>query len=143
MEINIEKDGETRTYRIGKISPYKQIHLLRRIAPALMAFGSISVPTTTDGSPDFKNLFGTGVIALKPLVDAISKLNDEDTEYVLDTCLEKCSVKVNDTTYSPLKLPGSKKLMYEDLEFPQIMQLVFAVITENMARFFQGPPASS
>lgn len=140
-------------YRIGKLPPMKQFHVARRLAPLIAALGgaALSLPNDApamkpagDEAPaqesDDKAL-GTMLKLAQPLLDVISKLSDEDSEYVVNICLGACSRKQGNQFAKVMT--ANNRLMFEDIELPELMQLTAAVIKENLGNFFREPPAAS
>jgi len=141
------------TYRIGKASAMDQFHVSRRLAPIQIALGiSMSdmmrkapplvaqVEAAENGEPpppppDFMlGLAG-------PVVQIISKMTDEEVEYVIHKALAHIHRKVpgagGNFQWAPML--NGKALMFQDLTMPEMIQLVQAFIRENLEGFFPLP----
>lgn len=117
------------TYRIGKMDTRKQFHVSRRLAPLLAGIGgAIAGSMAGDGSA----LAAT----FQPIAEALSKMSDEDTDYVLDNCLAVVS-RLQGNQFAPVMARGGA-LMFDDIDLPSMMQLAVAVIRENLGGFFPG-----
>jgi hypothetical protein len=119
-------------YRIGMMDARKQFHVARRLAPLLASL------TEVFNKPDTAV---TGLLAIE-----ISKMKDEDVDYVIDNCLAVCERKqeVGGTVgYAPVRAPNSTRLMFADIDASALMELTAAVVEENLKGFFPtAQPAS-
>lgn len=124
------------SYQIGKLDAFKQFHLARRIAPVLFSLGgAVSAFLPQDGgeSSDVDVLK-----AIEPMVNVISKMSDADSQYVLNACLSVCSRKQGNG-YQRVFVDGSG-LMFIDVDLSVMMQLVQAVIQDNLGNFMAALP---
>jgi hypothetical protein len=119
------------TYRIGKLSALGQFHVSRRLAPVLAAVG-ISLQSLTQGMKADLSDFTT---TLGPVADVMSKMSDEETNYIIFTCLNVVGRK-DDNRYAPVSQSGT--IMYQDIDMPVMLRLVIAVLRENLGNFLQG-----
>ncbi len=144
-------------YRIGDLDVFKQFHVARKIAPLLPAFikGRQEVaqamldqvaklkpeggeaPTapapSTDEPPELSVVSFATMMA--PIADALSKLSDEDSEYVLKACLSACT-RLQGKNWARLVINGN--LMLQDIKLPDMLQLAYAVIQAKLESFFPG-----
>lgn len=122
-----EVDGQT--YRSGKMNARTQFHVLRRVAPAVAQLTAFS---TGQG----------GAAALPALVDAISKLSDEATDYVLDQCLAVVERKQGDAGWHKVLPAGLSiaqgRLQFADIDMMAMLQIVSYVLRDNYQALFQG-----
>lgn len=116
-------------YRIGRLDARKQFHVARRLAPVL---AGLSGGAEKSGGGLMKQLM--------PIADALSKMADEDVDYVLDTCLSVCQRAQQGGQYAPVTAHNGG-LMFQDIDMAQMIQLTVAVIQGNMAGFFGAAPA--
>lgn len=113
------------TYRIGKLDARTQFHVARRLAPLLAGIGkTLNQPKNKD---DLFSTFG-------PLADALSRMSDEDTDYVLDKCLS-VTQRAQGNQFAPV-MASNGRMMFDDIDLPAMMQLAVAVIRENIGGFF-------
>lgn len=114
-------------YRIGRLDAKKQFHVARRLAPLLAGLGG----ALQGESKGFAEL-------VAPIAYALSKMSDEDTDYVIDTCLAVIQRQSNNQWASVMVRNGG--LMFQDIDMAQMLQLTVAVIQGNLGNFF---PAGS
>lgn len=117
-------------YRVGTLDAFKQFHVARRLASVFFALGSVKSKMSALASPDEDSLLG----AFEPVAQALGGLSNEDSEYVLKTCLTVVQKKQGDAWANVMASNGA--LMFQDLDMKTMMQLVVAVIQENMGSFF-------
>ena len=134
----------TTVYRAGKLDAFRQLHIVRRLAPcagklAALAGGGVKLKYDANGkATDFD---GDIAQALAPLSDAIAALKDEDVEYILNACLEATERKQAGGRWVPLRAGGTT--MFDDLSLPVMIQIAYHTIKENLTDFFAGPPSLS
>lgn len=114
-------------YSIGKLPALKQFHVMRRIAPLLE-----SMQGDTGTAED---AFIGKVLA------AVGKMSDEDTDYVVGTCLSVCSRQVG-TQQAPVASGSGAtfRLMFEDMDMATMIRLTIECIKVNIGSFFGALP---
>lgn len=118
MEVTING----RQFKAVKMDPFKQFHVLRRMGSLFPNIvGAIKIPD--------KLLAGSYVAA------ALSKLSDDDANFVMNSCLATCQMN-QAGTWAPVTAPGGA-LMFQDLLLPDIMELVWKVLEDNFAPFIK------
>ncbi len=131
-------------YRVGKLNAFKQLHIVRRLSPCLgklaglanMAGSHIKLKKDAEGKVvDFE---GDIAVILTPLTEAISALKDEDTEYILNACLEVTERKQAGNNWVPVRV--NKTTMFSDISLPVMLQIAYYVIRENLTDFFSALP---
>lgn len=120
---DIEINGNL--YRIGHMDARKQFHVSRRLAPLLAGLGSALADKKSDLAATFQ-----------PIAEALSKMSNEDMDYVLDNCLAVVS-RQQGNQFAPVMSRGGG-MMFEDIDLPTMMQLAIAVIRENLGGFFSA-----
>lgn len=121
------------SYRVQKLNAIQQFHVARRVIPVLKtAIGALVALKNNEGRvADPMDI----IIAMS---DDLARMSDEDSEYVLKTCLAVVQRKQGSGWMS---LMTAGRFQFEDLELPQMMQLVVAVLQDHFASFFAGDPA--
>lgn len=121
-------------YRCGKIPALQQFHVVRRLGPALVVAG-ISVEMLRTGMKmDVDELASM----VGPVMEVVSKMRDDDVEYIIFTCLRAVQRKQGDA-WAEVVAPGTTAgLMFQDIELPQMIRLVMEVLKENLAGFSTG-----
>lgn len=167
-----------RVYTVGALTPMKQFHVARRLAPLLQAFAS-----SAEGAlDDLAQVGGVGLGALTPfepsqgssdseappseeasegaageeaapgafkqllsyvgpVLERLAEMSDEDTEYVLTTCLSAC-LRQDRGGWAPVVSPQGQ-LMFSDMNALEMLQLAQEVIKHNLADFFPDAPTPS
>ncbi len=129
-----EKEVGGVNYRIGKLDAFKQFHIARRLAPVLTSWAEV---TKTQKAPEP----GSEMDALKPIIDAVSKLSDADTDFVIHTCLAVVMRRDGERWANVRSSNGM--LMYQDITMADMLILVYSVVEENLASFFGGGQSPS
>ncbi|MFW6681753.1 phage tail assembly chaperone [Komagataeibacter intermedius] len=114
-----------RKYLVGKMPVMKQLHVARRMAPLMAAMAN------------------EGNVAAK-IAEAVSGLNDADTDYIVDACLgvvRYVDPNSGGTSFPVMPRPGV--LAYDFVDLPTVMSLVRAVIAENLGNFIPTAPSAS
>lgn len=112
----------------GPLSAFTQLALARKLTPA--------VPILS-GMVDKKN--GDKDRSLLVLL-ALAKLDDQEADYVMKTCLSVVS-RMDNGQAAPVMAKGGG-LMYDDITMAQMMELALAVIEENLGDFFRSALAN-
>lgn len=127
------------TYSCQKMDARKQFHLLRRlvgsggpIVKALVDTGYFKPSTTLDPVDDGSKLMSV----LPAFMEAISKLQDEDADYILDGCL--VTVQRKDSGGWQKITTEQGKLFYPDIDMPTQLVIAFHVIKDNLSNFLDA-----
>ncbi len=130
----MEIDGKE--YKAGRLTSRQQLHVVRRIAPIVGKLVKVSVGMTEE---KLKALPDEVVLdtVFRPIVEALSEMTEKDVDYVVDLCLGACSRREGDQ-WAPVLHPENKRMMYDDIELPQMLQLCAMVIQGNLGRFLPG-----
>jgi hypothetical protein len=134
IEFTVNEDTpEQRSYQVGKLNAMQQFHVTRRLGPVLVVAG-ITVDMLRKG---VKMELG-GIVALAgPVMEVLSKMTDEETEYIIFTCLSVCKLRQGEG-WAPLMSPDGKKLMFSNLELPEMVRVVCEVLKDNLGNFLPG-----
>lgn len=114
-------------YRVGKLDVFQQFHVARRIAPVLFTLGL----SAADVKPD-----GGMIEAFGPVINVISKMSDEDSHYVLTTCLSVCSRQSGQGWAKVYQQNGG--MMFKDIDLHSMLQLAVAAIREDVENFMRA-----
>ncbi len=120
---------QDRKYRSGKLSAIEQFHIVRRIAPVIKEIGHVFKEKGQKVDP--MEIFG-------PVADALSRMSDQDSEYVLKTCLKVCQVEQGGR-WVPL-CTSTGAIMFDDLQLAEMIQIAWSVLQENLANFTDALP---
>lgn len=131
----IEVAGQT--YQIGKLNAMTQFHLTRRLGPMLVVAG-VSLDMLRNGMKvDINDI----VAMAGPVMGILSKMEDEDVDYIVFTCLSCVKRKQVGDTWAPMSTKDSKGaplLMFEDVEMPEMIRIVLEVLRINLGNFLTG-----
>lgn len=112
-------------YQSGKLDAKRQFHVSRRLAPVFTAMTEVA----------------NGDESMSPLLSAISKMSDEDCDYVINACLAVVKRRQNNGWSNVLNAQGG--LMFDDIDLPVMLQIVSQVIQENLSGFFAASQPSA
>jgi len=120
----LELELKDNMYRIGTLNVFEQWNVSRRLMPIL---GSLTDVEDDDSLTK----------ALMPALLALGNMSDEDTEYVLNTCLNVVMRKspAIDSAWAKV-LGGKNTIMFADIDMATMLRLTITVIVENMGSFF-------
>jgi hypothetical protein len=131
-------------YRTGKLDAFQQFHVFRKLSPILSglietfsrARTSVAVGNGNDEeSPAANPAFWS---AVGPVAHAIAEMSQEDSEYILRTCLGTVMRRGAGPGGNWARLTTmTGVLMFEDLDLGAMLQLTYAVLEDNLGDFFR------
>ena len=117
-------------YRIGRLSPMVQLHILRRMGAPLV--------TVMDA---YMNERATPGQLMVPIMLAMGKLSDPDTEYIIYSALSVVHRHQPGTeAWAPVLSPSKDGLMFMDINMMTMTELAFRVIEVQLDDFFPKRP---
>lgn len=123
-------------YSIGVMDAFTQFHVARRVAPAMQALG-LSILELTELGKELQN--DTAMLAMsKPVLDVISKMSNEDVDYVLKACMKVVSRRPSGAEAPWQTVMNGGNLQFADILMPQMIQITMNVLKERLGGFF-GP----
>ncbi len=128
------------TYRTGKMNAKRQMHVMRRLAPVMPNLAGLAT-TFAGRDPASVTLMDLSP-ALAPIANVISRMSDDDCEYVLDACLSVVQRQQMDA-WAPVWNQATGASMFADVELPAMLQIASRVLQENFAGFLGGLPSAS
>jgi len=124
-------------YATTKMRVLDQLNLTRRLAPAIgVGISKIGVSGMKDAVTEelTKEQAEERAIALVPIfLEVYASLSEDDANWITMKCLE-CVQRRSDQGYAFVARSG--EIMFDDIELPEILQLIGHVIRENLASFF-------
>lgn len=130
MNDTVEIKGAT--YQIGRMPPITQFHISRRLGPMLAVLG-ISLSQLENGAKktvlDFAPMLG-------PVMDIMSKMSNEDSEFIIFTCLAVVKRDQGEGRFAPIT--KGTAMMFDDIDMPAMLRLVVEVLRTNLGGFLQG-----
>jgi hypothetical protein len=136
MDKQVEVFGQT--YSIGRMDAMKELHVSRRLAPLMAGFGASAFSLAQSGKDSVDD--GAMLQVFGPVVEALSKMKDDDVEYIIRTCL--AVVKRRDGgLWVPIQ--NGTQLQYQDITMQCMMRLTVEVVQERLGGFFGLLPGGS
>lgn len=124
-------------YRIGKLNALTQFHVVRRLGPVLATMG-VSMGMLKQGlnltQESFLELLG-------PITGVLAQMSNEDTDYIIFTCLSAVSRQQGDTGFAPVAT--ANRLMFEDIDLPAMLRLVVEVLKASLGNFLMELPGET
>lgn len=131
-------------FKMRKVDALAQFHIVRRIGPLLSevlpALGSIKT-AKTEGQTE-KETFEEFSKILSPIFTGLSKLSDEDANFVLFRllgCVEVYQDQFN--SWATIATPQGIKM--QDIELPVLMQAAGRALMFNLSGFLALSPRKS
>jgi hypothetical protein len=144
MDTNFSLGG--REFRLSKLDPFKQFHVVRRVGPVLgdvipavvetLKGANVKAIADVESLSEDTKMEVVGKFA-SPVITGFSKLNDEDSEYVLLTLLSVVEVKQS-TGWA--KISNGSIMMINDFEMAQMLSIAGRAFMFNLSGFFAGLP---
>jgi hypothetical protein len=135
-----ELELEGTWYRTGKLDAFKQFHLFRKLMPLFSGMGETAASQLAAAASNTN--VPEGAVrwsSFGPVAQAIADMSQQDSEFIVKTCLAVCTRKNPVGQWVRLATPQGD-LMFEDIDLGIMLQLSFAVIQDNLAPFFPGRP---
>jgi hypothetical protein len=118
-------DGKT--FEIGKLNAFEQLHVFRRVMPIMKPV--LQVMRTPGGVNQLDMVMA--------MSETLSTLPDEQLDYVINKCLSVIRVK-DDARGMSFPVMRGATMMYQDFDMPQLLRLTWEVLMENFQPFFKG-----
>jgi len=125
----------------------KQFHIVRRLAPLLSGVKDadiqgmmIDISPAAEASPDQVERQSAAMIdLLGRLTVAVSSMSDQESEYIIGGCLSFCQRRVpGGLGWTPVWNAQAKRPQFDDIELPQLMQIVGRVLGYNVGGFISA-----
>lgn len=127
-------------FKLMKIDAFRQFHIVRRIGPLLSdmlpAMAKIG-KTDVEKMSENEKLETFAKIA-EPIMSGLSKLSDEDANYVLFRLLG--AVEVQQTAGNWARVAVDSGIMMQDMELPVLLQCAGRALMFNLSGFFASLP---
>jgi hypothetical protein len=116
-------------YRSAKMNAFQQFHVARKLGPIFAKLGPNAIRTDPDASL---------IDMLEPVVDALAAMPEEDCNYILFRCL--AVVQRGDAgRWTPIWNENAKRLMFEDIDMSEMIQICMQVLGDNLGPFIAAP----
>jgi len=121
------------TYKIGKLPAMKQFRVFKRLMPILgTVIGEIAPKDGAAPSVDLMKKIAT------PLMNGISAMPDEECDFIIGTCMAVVE-RQQSSMWSPVWNASAGMAMFNDIDLGIMLQLVWAVLQENLGSFLPAP----
>ena len=127
-------------YRAEKLDAFQQWDVARRLLPVVGGAADLLVRVLKNGGKIESVLSIDVAEAIEPLAKALAAMPDADNRFVLDVCLSKV-MRGQSGSWAPVKAPGGG-LMFNDIDMPVMLQLVWRVVEHNLLSFSSAPAAA-
>jgi len=141
----LEIDGAK--YRTGQLNAFAQFHVFRKLTPVISgvinSFASISEHQQANGNAaDEIALNKQFWSSIGPVAEALANMTQEDSEFVLHTCLRVVQRQMTQNQWVNITAPNGM-MMFEDIHLGGMLQLTYAVLEDNLGDFFRQGLVSS
>lgn len=134
MAVDLEIKGHT--YRVGKLSALSQLHVSRKVAPLLPPLVALWEQALKAEKPLQESLTEVAELSV-PLLDGLSKLPDEQIEYVISECMAVVMRRDGNAAF-PVWGANARAPMYDDIDMAVMLQLTARVIADSLGPFIDG-----
>lgn len=111
-------------FTASKLDAFTQLHLARKLGPALPIVEGL---VTTANAEKDKSIL---------TVLMLSHISDTDTEYIMKKCLSVVQRRQEGGKSAKIQAADGS-LMFDDITMVEMLQLMVAVIEENLGDFFR------
>lgn len=132
--MQFELNGKT--YFSDKLPPMKQFHIVRRLAPVLVGVA----PTLS--MANVKGLADANLTDILPkLADALSKVSDTDSEFILYGLMSAVKKKeAGGGGWTPIIV--ADRLQFQDITLPEMLQIAAKSFQNNLKDFLNALPST-
>ena len=121
-------------YRAKKMNAFQQFHVARRLAPLISEMMEMGDMLKSIGETEPTKL-------IVPFSSALSRIADEDCNYVLGMCLAMTQRQQGGNGQGPVWVDiwneRAKRIMFEDLDsLPAMIEIVAQILQDNLTGFF-------
>jgi hypothetical protein len=135
-------------YRSRKMNARQQFHVARRLGPLFGQLLSMAPALAQAPNPNGETPGETTMAfehALEGFASALARVPDADCDYVLDRCME-ATQRLSGTgngaqpVWADVWNPRAARMMFEDINLPEMMQIASEVLRDNLGNFFSMSP---
>lgn len=124
------------TYRSGKLDCFDQWNVFRRISPLWQSLFTAIAEARQKGIKLDNLDFAAVASNLRPIADAVAKMTDADSDYVMKKCMSVAHRQDPSTrTWMPLLAPHGA-LMFQDIDMMAMLRVSIETMQENLGGFF-------
>lgn len=131
-ELDFEfKDNK---YRITPLDAMSSFHVSRKLAPVLVASGSSLFAALRAKDEGQRVQLDDMMLVAGPVADVISKMSNEDVEYVIQVCLRAVKRRSGDK-FAPM-VSATGAFMFQDVGMAEMLRLTVEVVRVSLGDFF-------
>lgn len=134
-----------KTYKVRKLNAFRQLHVVRRIAPILKELlpEAVKMSKLQKQGSDLSEVSEDETLKMiTPVMEGFSRLSDIDSEYVIKALLEGAEVQQAQGNWARVATPENG-LMFQDMDLMTMLQLSARVFMYNLSGFFGALPQVS
>lgn len=124
-----------KVYKIGKLDALQQFHISRRLLPVLATLG-VTLDMLKDAAGTEMTSMAQFLPAMEPISKVLAAMSDEDSEYVLFTCLSAVTREEGEGRFAAVSTGA--RLQFQDIDMVAMIRLAVEVVKENLLGFFVG-----
>jgi hypothetical protein len=117
-----------------KMPAMVQFHVLRALSPIIAQIGPQFI-TRPDSVAEV-------VQRLTPALTILAEMPEDKVNYILFKCMSYVKLRVG-TQLAPIFNEHAQRMMYDNIGFETMMQILLNVLGENFSGFFQGTGQAS
>ena len=122
-------------YRAKKMNAFQQFHVARRLAPLISEMMEMGDTLQAIGETEPTKL-------IVPFAAALSRISDEDCNYVLGLCLSMTQRQQGNGSgpvWTDVWNDRAKRIMFQDLDsLGSMIEVVSQILQDNLTGFFSG-----
>jgi hypothetical protein len=138
-------------YRSDNLDAIGQFNVARRLTPVVFALAPlISLGATTEElAAVITSDIGANLELLRPTVEAVAKMSDADVDYIIANVASKVYRGIRNPvsgqidSWIPIWNAHARAFQYQDIGLPELVQIVWRVLQENLSSFSFGSPSTS
>lgn len=124
-------------FRTSKLDAFSQFHVSRKLAPIIPTLIPVFVKIARDGV-ELTDIASYAEI-LAPFADGLAAMSNEDSEYVLSTCMSVVKRKtVGNDNWAVVWSNSARACMFDDMDLGDIIQIVLKVVQDSLGNFIRG-----
>ena len=138
-----ELELKNKTYRIDRLDALTQFHLVRKLTPVLAAAG-ISIKALVKSGESLDGGLDGLLPVIEPVSKIMAKMDTEDVNFILFSCLTKVARKQDDGRYQSVIVGDASsvsavgmRFMFEDIDMMIMIRLTIEVLRVNLGPFFE------
>lgn len=148
----MEFEIKGRKFISSKMNAFDQLHVMRKLAPIFTAVGSIADLAKAMKPGPAGKVGGEGADPASPekagnaialIAKAVSDMPEADLNAVLAKCCAVTKMMVGQAGFAPIWNEQAARLMFDDLDYMDLIQIVATVIQDNVGNFSDALPSMS